>query len=83
MSSRRSPWLTLTAILVYCFLYLPIVVLVIYSFNDQKLNVYWTHFTTKWYWAERIVDPVSGQEVGKSVLHDPDVINAFVKIGRR
>ena len=66
------------ATLMFIFLYLPIVVLVIYSFNDQKLNVYWTHFTTKWYWAERIVDPVSGQEVGKSVLHDPDVINAFV-----
>jgi spermidine/putrescine transport system permease protein len=59
------------SIIMFIFLYLPIVVLVIYSFNDQKLNVYWTHFTTKWYWAENI-------EGGKSVLHDPDVINAFV-----
>jgi spermidine/putrescine transport system permease protein len=55
----------------FIFLDLPIVVLVIFSFNDQKLNVYWTHFTTKWYWAENI-------DGGKSVLHDPDVINAFV-----
>ena len=58
------------SIIMFIFLYLPIVVLVIYSFNDQKLNVYWTHFTTKWYWASNI-------EGGKSVLHDPDVINAF------
>ncbi len=56
--------------LMFIFLYLPIVVLVIFSFNDQKLNVYWTHFTTKWYWAQNI-------DGGKSVLHDPDVINAF------
>jgi spermidine/putrescine transport system permease protein len=66
------------SVLMFIFLYLPIVVLVIFSFNDQKLNVYWTHFTTKWYWAPSITDPATGQEVGKSVLHDPDVINAFV-----
>jgi spermidine/putrescine transport system permease protein len=65
-------------VLMFIFLYLPIVVLVVFSFNDQKLNVYWTHFTTKWYWAPSITDPTTGQEVGKSVLHDPDVINAFV-----
>ena len=59
------------SIVMFIFLYLPIVVLIIFSFNDQKLNVYWTHFTTKWYWAENI-------DGGKSVLHDPDVINAFV-----
>ena len=39
MSSRRSPWLTLTAILVYCFLYLPIVVLVVFAFNSSRQNV--------------------------------------------
>jgi spermidine/putrescine transport system permease protein len=39
MSSRRSPWLTLSAILVYCFLYLPIVVLVIFAFNSSRQNV--------------------------------------------
>lgn len=64
--------------LMFVFLYLPIVVLIVFSFNDQKLNVYWTHFTTKWYAAKQILDPVTGQEIGKSVLHDPDVINAFL-----
>ena len=29
-ASRRSPWLTLTAILVYLFLYVPIVVLIVF-----------------------------------------------------
>jgi len=34
---------------VFAFLYVPIVLLVIYSFNDSKLNLYWVGFTTKWY----------------------------------
>lgn len=34
---------------VFAFLYLPIALLVVYSFNDSKLNLYWTGFTTKWY----------------------------------
>jgi spermidine/putrescine transport system permease protein len=36
-------------IAVFAFLYLPIVLLVVYSFNDSKLNLYWAGFTTKWY----------------------------------
>ena len=39
MSNRRSPWLTLTAILVYGFLYLPIVTLIIFAFNSSRQNV--------------------------------------------
>ncbi len=34
---------------VFAFLYLPITLLVVYSFNDSKLNLYWAGFTTKWY----------------------------------
>ena len=34
---------------VFAFLYLPSVLLVVYSFNDSKLNLYWAGFTTKWY----------------------------------
>lgn len=37
------------AVLVYIFLYLPIAVLVIFSFNNSKLNSVWTGFTLKWY----------------------------------
>ena len=35
--------------LMLLFLYLPIFLLVIYSFNDSKLNVVWEGFTFKWY----------------------------------
>jgi len=36
-------------IAVFAFLYIPILLLVVYSFNDSKLNLYWAGFTTKWY----------------------------------
>lgn len=39
MSNRRSPWLVLVSSLVYVFLYAPIVVLVVYAFNDSRTNV--------------------------------------------
>jgi len=35
----------------YLFLYLPIVLLVVYSFNESKLVTVWSGFSTKWYWA--------------------------------
>ncbi len=34
---------------VFVFLYLPILVLVAYSFNTSKLNVVWEGFTVRWY----------------------------------
>ena len=33
----------------YFILYVPIVIMVIYSFNEQKQNMIWTGFTTQWY----------------------------------
>ena len=42
--------------LVLAFLYLPIAVLVVYSFNSSRLNIVWESFTLKWYgalWVER------------------------------
>jgi spermidine/putrescine transport system permease protein len=39
MSNRRSPWVTLAAWLVYFFLYAPILVLIVYSFNASRTNV--------------------------------------------
>lgn len=35
--------------LVFVFLYLPILVLVAYSFNTSKLNIVWDGFTFQWY----------------------------------
>jgi spermidine/putrescine transport system permease protein len=36
-------------IAVFAFLYLPIVVLVAYSFNASRLNIVWSGFTLNWY----------------------------------
>lgn len=37
--------------LILIFLYLPILLLIVYSFNDSKMNVRWEGFTWKWYGA--------------------------------
>jgi spermidine/putrescine transport system permease protein len=34
---------------VFAFLYIPILLLIIFSFNESKLGIRWTGFTTKWY----------------------------------
>lgn len=46
---KKNPWSKIYALIVYVFLYLPIIVLIVYSFNDSKLNSIWMGFTTKWY----------------------------------
>ena len=35
--------------LIFLFLYLPILVLIVLSFNDSKTRVEWGGFTLKWY----------------------------------
>jgi putrescine transport system permease protein len=50
-------------ILVYLFLYLPIVVLVVYSFNDSRMVTLWGGWTFKWYGA---------------VVHDQEVISGLI-----
>lgn len=39
MTKKRSPGVTLAAMLVYAFLYAPILVLVVFAFNDSRTNV--------------------------------------------
>lgn len=39
------------SVLVFAFLYVPILLLAIYSFNDSKLNIRWKGFTLDWYAA--------------------------------
>jgi spermidine/putrescine transport system permease protein len=50
-SYDKSPgWLTLYAVVVFAFLYLPIIVLVMYSFNGQGVGGFPPHdFTLNWY----------------------------------
>jgi spermidine/putrescine transport system permease protein len=47
--NRRTPWLTVTALANLAFLYLPIVVLVMFSFNASRLASTWQGFSWRWY----------------------------------
>ncbi|HVS27253.1 MAG TPA: ABC transporter permease [Burkholderiales bacterium] len=46
---HRSAMLWIIAALVYAFLYVPLVIVVVYSFNDSRLNAEWVGFTLDWY----------------------------------
>jgi len=46
----RSRWLGMAVLaLGFAFLYLPILLLVVYSFNSSRLATVWAGFSTKWY----------------------------------
>jgi len=48
--SRGLPrWLIAVTAVVYFFLHLPVLVLVVFSFNDSKFSVDWRGFTLQWY----------------------------------
>ena len=49
MSAGRNRPLSAFAILVYGFLFAPIVVLIIFSFNNARRVFIWRGFTTEWY----------------------------------
>ena len=42
-------WLWVQAVLALAFLYLPILILIIYSFNASRFNAVWRGFTLDWY----------------------------------
>ncbi len=46
----RSRWLGMAVLaLGFAFLYLPILLLIVYSFNSSRLATVWAGFSTKWY----------------------------------
>ena len=48
----RLTAVTVTALLIgFAFLYLPILILIIFSFNESRLVTVWAGFSTKWYAA--------------------------------
>jgi spermidine/putrescine transport system permease protein len=49
MGTRLPRWVVGVSIAVYAFLHLPILVLVVFSFNDSKFSVDWAGFTLGWY----------------------------------
>jgi len=47
---RRFSWFNATSLTFgFAFLYLPMIILVIYSFNESRLVTVWAGFSTKWY----------------------------------
>jgi spermidine/putrescine transport system permease protein len=46
---RKAWWLWAISIAVYAFLYVPLAIVVLFSFNDSKLNAEWVGFTLSWY----------------------------------
>ena len=59
--AKRSLWLWAVSIAVYAFLYVPLMIVVLYSFNDSKLNAEWVGFTFDWY---------------RQLLHDDGMLQA-------
>lgn len=53
---RRSWFLPIAATLGFAFLYLPIMSLVVFSFNENRLVTVWSGFSLKWY-GELFADP--------------------------
>lgn len=50
MTPRRGQvWLWAASLAVYGFLYIPLAVVVLFSFNDSELNAQWVGFTARWY----------------------------------
>lgn len=50
MESKTYRWISsVYTLFIYLFLYLPIGVLIVFSFNQSKLNAVWTGFTFDWY----------------------------------
>ncbi|MBP7847307.1 MAG: ABC transporter permease subunit [Burkholderiales bacterium] len=47
--NKVSKKLLSAGVLVYMFLYLPIFLLIAYSFNDSRIGITWIGFTMKWY----------------------------------
>lgn len=50
MSVRiRKIYFNIHAGLIYSFLYFPIIILMVFSFNQERINAVWTGFTFNWY----------------------------------
>lgn len=49
MNNRRSVFVLTAMCFGFAFLYVPILVMIVYSFNASKLVTVWAGFSTKWY----------------------------------
>jgi ABC-type spermidine/putrescine transport system permease subunit II len=62
VTGRPSRWLTAFAVVTYVFLFAPIVVMIIFSFNDSRRTFIWQGFTLDWYPSllsnQELLDPL-------------------------
>ena len=68
---NRTLVLWALAAAVYAFLYVPLAVVVLFSFNDSALNAGWVGFTTRWYgtlFTDRDMLAAAGNSVLVAVL---------------
>ncbi len=50
MSEKRPAlWLRIYTVMAFLYIYVPIVILMVFSFNTMKLNIRWQGFTLHWY----------------------------------
>ena len=49
MTGRPSRWLSALAVVTYIFLFAPIVILILFSFNSSRRTFIWQGFTLDWY----------------------------------
>lgn len=62
----HSPWRIVILLLGFTFLYAPMLMLVIYSFNSSKLVTVWAGWSTRWY-GELLRDDAMMSAVGLSL----------------
>ena len=70
------------AFLVYALLYIPVAVMMVFSFNDQKYNYYWNGFTTQWYTKlftnSTLVDSLIYKKFIDNMLYIPIIVPEIV-----
>lgn len=67
MKKKLSPGSRAYLFFVYLVLYVPIMILIAFSFNDSKINATWQGFTFKWY-AELLKDQTIIEAMKNSLL---------------
>ena len=63
----QSRWLKMVVLFIYLFLWAPIFVLVLFSFEQSKIAVHWTGFSLHWY-KELLVDETLGVALLNSLI---------------
>jgi spermidine/putrescine transport system permease protein len=65
MRRAQNPWLRAYAGVVYAVLFAPIVVLILFSFNDSRRTIDWQGFTLRWY--PELFDDLLHGEIGQAL----------------